>query len=145
MPWWGGVTVGAMLLGAEMFLIDAQFYLVFFGVAAVIVGLLGLGGVAWPEWAQWLTFAALAIVSMLAFRKRLYQKLRHPGGKVDERLTVGDRVRVPERLEPGATTRVDYRGTTWTAQNDGDAAIEAGAEAQIIDVSRLTLRVRRPG
>jgi membrane protein implicated in regulation of membrane protease activity len=134
-----------MLLGAEMFLIDAQFYLVFFGVAAVIVGLVGLGGVSWPEWAQWLTFAVLSIASMVAFRKRLYQKLRRPGGEIDERLTVGDRVRVTDRVEPGATTRVDYRGTTWTALNDGDTPLEAGAEAQIVDVSRLTLRLRRPG
>ena len=34
MPWWGWITIGAILLGSEMLLIDAQFYLVFLGLAA---------------------------------------------------------------------------------------------------------------
>jgi membrane protein implicated in regulation of membrane protease activity len=144
MPWWGWVTVGALLLGAEMFLIDAQFYLVFLGVAAAVVGLLGLFGVGLPEWAQWLLFAALSIVSMLTFRKRLYALIRRQGGQMDQRLTVGDRLTVAERIEPGATTRVDYRGTSWTARNEGETVIEAGSEAQIVEVDRLTLHLRRP-
>ena len=49
MPWWGWLVVGALLLGVEMFVIDAQFYLVFLGVAAALVGLLGLAGIACPS------------------------------------------------------------------------------------------------
>ena len=60
MPWWGWLVLGIGLLGVEMFVIDAQFYLVFLGVSAAIVGLLGLAGVPMPEWPQWLVFAALA-------------------------------------------------------------------------------------
>ena len=33
MPWWGWIVVGAVLLGAELLLIDAEFYFVFLGVA----------------------------------------------------------------------------------------------------------------
>ncbi len=145
MPWWGWMIVGAALLGAEMFVIDAQFYLVFLGVAAAMVGLAGLTGLAMPEWTQWLVFAALSIFSMLAFRRRLYAKLRRPGGNVDERLTLGDRVRLPDGLAPGATGRVDYRGTTWSARNTGEVAIGAGDEAEIVEIDRLTLKVRRAG
>jgi membrane protein implicated in regulation of membrane protease activity len=72
------MIVGATLLGAEMFVVDAQFYLVFFGIAAALVGLAGLAGLAMPDWAQWLAFAVLAVVSMLAFRRRLYGLLRRP-------------------------------------------------------------------
>jgi membrane protein implicated in regulation of membrane protease activity len=144
MPWWGWMIVGAILLGAEMFVVDAQFYLVFLGVAAALVGLAGLAGVVLPDWVQWLAFAVLAVVSMLAFRQRLYERLRRPGGVIDERLTPGDKLRIPATLAPGESCRVDYRGTSWTARNDGEAAIESGTEAEIIDVSRLTLRVRRP-
>ena len=145
MPWWGWMIVGATLLGAEMFVVDAQFYLVFLGIAAAVVGLAGLAGMGLPDWAQWLVFAALSIVSMVAFRRRLYERLRRPGGSVDERLTRGDRVRIPGRLAPGDTCRVDYRGTSWSARNTGDAAIEAGEDAEIVDVDRLTLQVRRSG
>jgi membrane protein implicated in regulation of membrane protease activity len=145
MPWWGWMIVGAALLGAEMFVIDAQFYLVFFGIAAAVVGLAGLAGMALPDWVQWLAFAVLSIVSMLAFRQRFYEKLRRPGGQLDERLTLGDRIRLPARLSPGDTCRVDYRGSSWSASNIGDTAIESGGDAEIVAVDRLTLRVRRPG
>jgi len=145
MPWWGWIIVGAVLLGAEMFVIDAQFYLVFLGIAAALVGLAGLAGVALPEWAQWLAFAVLSIVSMLAFRRRLYAKLRRPGGEVDERLTLGDRIRLPAGLASGETGRVDYRGTSWSARNTGEAAIAPGEEAEIVEVDRFTLKVRRVG
>lgn len=139
MPWWGWLIVGIGLLGVEMFLIDAQFYLVFLGASAAIVGLIGLAGVALPEWAEWLTFAALAVGSMIAFRRRVYELVRGKAGPVQERVTAGDRVRVPTRLEPGQSCRVDYRGSSWTARNDGSNAIEAGSEARISRVEDLTL------
>ena len=142
MPWWAWLVLGIGLLGVEMFVIDAQFYLVFIGLSAAVVGLLGLAGVHLPNWTQWLVFSALAIVAMLAFRRRLYEMVRNRSGRVDERLTVGDRVVVPARLEPGQSGRVDYRGTSWTARNTGSEPIEAGREAVISAVDGLTLHVK---
>jgi hypothetical protein len=142
MPWWAWIVLGIGLLGVEMFIIDAQFYLVFIGLSAALVGLLGLFGIGLPEWAQWLMFAALALVAMVTFRRRIYERVRGRGGQVDERLTVGDRVLVPMRLEPGQTGRVEYRGSSWTARNGGGQPIEAGREAVIDHVDGLTLFVR---
>lgn len=142
MPWWGWLIAGIALLAVEMFVIDAQFYLVFVGVAAAITGLLGLAGVAMPDWMQWLVFAVLSLVAMFTFRRRLYEMLRSGSGQVQERVTTGDRVVVPTRLEPGQSTRVEYRGTQWTARNVDRQAIEAGAEAQISHVDDLTLHVK---
>ena len=51
MPWWAWLVLGIALLGVEMFVIDAQFYLVFIGLSAAVVGLLGLVGVGLPAWA----------------------------------------------------------------------------------------------
>jgi membrane protein implicated in regulation of membrane protease activity len=79
---------------------------------------------------------------MVGFRKRLYEQVRGNAGHVDERLTVGDRVVITARLEPGQSGRVDYRGTSWTARNTGTAAIEAGREAVIAEVDGLTLHVK---
>ena len=42
MTWWAWMILGAVLFGAELFAIDAQFYLVFLGVSAAIVGLVAL-------------------------------------------------------------------------------------------------------
>jgi membrane protein implicated in regulation of membrane protease activity len=142
MPWWSWLVLGIGFLGVEMFVIDAQFYLVFIGLSAAVVGLLGLVGVDLPQWAQWLVFSALALVAMVAFRRRLYELVRNRSGHVEERLTVGDRVVIPSRLEPGQSGRVDYRGTTWTARNTGAAAIDAGREAVIAEVDGLTLHVK---
>ncbi|MGH8131602.1 MAG: NfeD family protein [Steroidobacteraceae bacterium] len=142
MPWWAWLVLGIGLLGVEMFVIDAQFYLVFIGLSAAVLGLLGLVGVALPHWAQWLIFSALAIVAMLGFRRRLYELVRNRSGRVDERLTVGDRVMIPARLEPGQSGRVEYRGSSWTARNTGSQAIEAGREAVIAQVDGLTLHVK---
>ncbi len=95
-----------------------------------------------PQWAQWLVFSALAVVAMFTFRRRLYEMVRNRGGHVDERLTVGDRVVVADRLEPGQSGRVDYRGTSWSARNIGEAPIEAGREVIISQVDGLTLHVK---
>jgi membrane protein implicated in regulation of membrane protease activity len=136
------MVLGIGLLGVEMFVIDAQFYLVFIGLSAALVGLLGLFGVDLPGWAQWLVFSALAIAAMLSFRRRLYELVRTRSGHVEERLTVGDRVRLESRLEPGESGRVEYRGSSWTARNEGASAIEAGREAVIARVDGLTLHVK---
>ena len=142
MPLWGWLVVGVGLLCIEMFLIDAQFYLVFIGVAAVIVGLIGLGGIAMPLWLQWLLFALLSVIAMVAFRARVYAVVRGRTGHVDERVTHGDRVVVPARLTPDETCRVEYRGSTWTARNVDEVVIEAGKEAAIVRVEGLTLHLK---
>ena len=140
MPWWGWFVMGAVLLGTEMFVIDAQFYLVFFGIAAALVGLLGLG-IEISESMQWLIFALLSIVAMVAFRRRIYQKIRKPAGEVEEPLRLGDRVVLPAPLEPGQSCRVDYRGSSWTARNIDSMALSG--EVEIVKVDGLTLHVGR--
>jgi membrane protein implicated in regulation of membrane protease activity len=142
MQWWGWLILGAVLLSAEMFVLDAQFYLVFLGVSAALVGLGGLMGISMPEWAEWLAFAVFSLITMVAFRQRLYALVRNRTGVVEERLTLGDRVTVPIRLEAGQTCRVDHRGSTWTARNADRQVIEAGSEAVIVQVEGLTLHIK---
>ena len=68
MPWWGWVTVGALLLAAEMTIVDLEFYLVFLGASAFLVGMPGLAGLPLPYWLQWIVFAFLSIASLVFFR-----------------------------------------------------------------------------
>ena len=141
MTWWGWCVVGALLLAAELFAVDAQFYLIFIGAGALVVGFLGLIGVDLPGWAQWMTFAVLSIVAMLTVRRQLYEKLRRrPLGKVDS--DIAQLVLIPEQLAPGKSLRVEYRGAGWTALNVGDRPIPAGEEVRIEGIEGLTLRVR---
>ena len=141
MSWWGWCIIGTLRLAAELFAVDAQFYLIFLGVGAVVVGLMGLVGIVLPNWAQYMVFAALSIAAMLTVRRTMYEKLRGSiAGKVDT--DVAQRVLIPEALAPGKSMRVEYRGSGWTALNVGDRAIPAGEEVRIEAVDGLTLRVR---
>ena len=79
MTWWAWMILGAVLLGAELFAVDAQFYLVFLGVSAAVVGLATLFGITMPEWGQWLMFAIVSVIFFVTFRKALYEKLRSGG------------------------------------------------------------------
>jgi membrane protein implicated in regulation of membrane protease activity len=140
MIWWKWFVIGMLLLGIELFAIDAQFFLIFIGAAAIVVGVVGMLGIALPAWLQWVLFAALAVAAMLTMRKQIYAKLRKQPGKVDG--DVHQLVRIPDELAPGQSTRVEYRGTAWTALNIGKNAIPAGQQVRIESVDGLTLHVR---
>jgi membrane protein implicated in regulation of membrane protease activity len=142
MPWWGWLVIGIGLLGVEMFVIDVQFYLVFIGASAAIVGLIGMSGLALPDWSQWLVFAALSVATMVTFRRRIYDLVRNRSGHVEQRLTLGDKVTVPALLEPSQSCRVEYRGSSWTARNIDVQSIPAGSEAVITNIDGLTLHVK---
>jgi len=141
MLWWHWMILGAVILGAELFAIDAQFYLVFLGISAAVVGLAELFGLALPEWGQWTAFATLSLISFFTFRKTLYEKIRG-GGSTDYRETIaGETVNIQEDLAAGSESRTEFRGTKWTVRNTGAAVIPAGARARVVKVDGLTLHV----
>ncbi|MEQ9564075.1 MAG: NfeD family protein [Woeseiaceae bacterium] len=140
MTWWAWMILGALLFGAELVAIDAQFYLVFIGLSAAIVGLLGLAGVTMPEWAQWLVFASLSLVSMFTFRRSLYDRIR--GGAPGFRDGVeGDFIVIPQELAAGSQARANFRGSDWTVVNDSANVIAAGQRVKILRSEGLTLYV----
>lgn len=49
MTWWAWMILGAVFLSIELFAVEAQFYLVFLGVSAALVGLLALFGRNFPR------------------------------------------------------------------------------------------------
>ena len=140
MTWWGWMILGAVLLGAELFAVDAQFYLVFLGVSAVVVGLASLFGIVMPEWGQWLTFAIVALLFFVTFRKALYNKIRGGGQGFADTISGGS-VTVTDEVLPGADGRAKYRGSEWTIRNVGERAISSGARAKVVQVDGLTLHV----
>jgi membrane protein implicated in regulation of membrane protease activity len=141
MMWWGWMVLGALLLSAELFAVDAQFYLVFLGVSAALVGVLALAGIELPEWGQWALFAVLALISFVTFRKSLYEKLRGGAAGFRESLA-GEEITVPAYLPVGGEGRIELNGSQWTARNVGDQPIEAGRKANVVAVDGVTLRVK---
>lgn len=93
------------------------------------------------QWWQWLAFAILAVIAMVAFRKRAYRYLRKPVDFVPDALTIGDHVQLPQSLLPGDTCRVEYRGTSWSARNIDQQSLSG--EVVITRIEGLTLLVRQ--
>ena len=140
MLWWQWMIVGGVLLGAELFFVDIQFYLVFIGLSALLVGVAGALGIDMSLAMQWIAFGALALITMVMFRRRLYEKIRGNVEGFRESLA-GESVSVDTDIEPGAETRLDYRGSKWTARNVGNARISGGSRARVVKSEGLTLHI----
>lgn len=141
MPWWGWISIGALMLAAEMAFVDAEFYLVFLGVSALLVGGVELSGTTLPVWGQWLLFAGLAAGSLVFFRNRVYGAMHPPAdGPVQEGVT-GDVAVAQGAIGPNADGAVDLRGARWNAHNVGPSTIEAGARCKVVRSEGLTLHV----
>ena len=141
MIWWQWVVVGVLLLGSELVVVDAGFYLVFLGVAALCMGGLGLVPVPLSISTQWILFATLALVGTVFFRQRFYERIRGEMPQLGEGVT-GEVAVATETIEPGRVGRVELRGSEWTAENVGDRAIPAGARTRVERLDGLTVSVR---
>ena len=140
MPWWAWLTAGIVLMVIELAAVDAAFYLVFLGAAAVLVGIAVFGDPGLPIWGQWALYGVLAVASMVFFRRKLYDRLRG-GAQGFDNSTVGEIVEVAEEVPAGGRTRVAMRGTQWTATNVGTMAMDAGAQARVVAVSGATVDI----
>lgn len=140
MPWWGWIILGAILLGSELMVVDAGFYLVIVGIAAAITGLVELTGIGLAPWMQWLLFSVIALVLMMFFRKQFYDKLR--GGGVGYKSGPEGQTTILEQpLEPGERGRLSLRGTDWTVVNESDVTLAKGSTVRISGVEGLTLKL----
>lgn len=140
MPWWGWMVIGTILFGAELAVVEAEFFLVFLGASAFVTGVAAFFAPTLPFSVQLIAFATISIVSMVFFRKRVYAKLRPAVADLPHDMA-GDRVLIPRALAPGESCRIEYRGTVWTARNEGASAIAAGAQARILGTQGITVQV----
>ena len=142
MGWWIWILGGLALLALEI-VIPGGIIFLFFGVAALIVGVLVALGLGGPLWFQWLLFSVLSIVSMLTLRRPILRRLQI---NLDETDTIdnfrGERVRVAEELQPGAEGKGEFRGTHWTVENVGDTVLAADSSAIVERVEGLRLFIR---
>jgi membrane protein implicated in regulation of membrane protease activity len=56
----------------------------------------------------------------------------------------GETAIVLDDLAPGAVGKAELRGTSWTAQNAGAAALSRGQRCRVVRVEGLTLFIRPP-
>ena len=139
MIWWYWMILGLALLGAEM-TTPGGFYILFFGLSALVVGTLTGLQVVQADWLQWLLFSVIAVGSLLLFRGPLLAMLGNKRiGQLDVDSMIGE-VAIPlEAIAAGATGKAELRGTTWTAKNVGVTAFSKGQQGKVTRVDGLTI------
>jgi membrane protein implicated in regulation of membrane protease activity len=139
MIWWYWIFLGLALAGAEM-LSPGGFYLLFFGIASIIVGALAGMEVVTAAWLQWLLFSGLAVLSLLLLRGPLLRMAQsQPAQEMDS--MVGETAVLREELQPGRTGKAELRGSTWSARNIGTVPLSSGQRAKVAKVEGLTIFV----
>ena len=139
MIWWYWMLLGFLLLGAEM-ITPGGFYILFFGLAALVMGGLSGVGLVQAEWLQWLLFSGLAVLSLLVFRGPLLAWIKTQEVETPAVDSMGGETAIPlEDLAPGDTGKAELRGTTWTAHNAGPALLKKHQRCKVERVEGLTL------
>jgi len=142
MTWWLWIVLGIALLAAEM-LTPGGFFIIFFGVAALLVGVLMSVDLAGPPVVQWLLFSGLSVGSLLLFRRRLLELFSAPTATLGDIDTLRDEVAFASaELAPGAIGKAELRGTPWTVKNVGDQPLRAGQRCRVAGKDGLMLFVR---
>ena len=134
--WWHWLVLGLVLVVSEL-ATPGGFYIVFFGVGALVVGVLAGFDMAGPVWTQLLLFSFISIMSIVLFRRRLLRMFQTETQAPTPDQLVGQVAVAVEDLAPGAMGRVELRGAAWSARND--ATIRGAV------VSQSSNRARVPG
>lgn len=140
MTWWYWLLLGLALAGAEL-IAPGGFYLLFFGLAALVVGALVGSGVVLAAWMEWLLFSVLAVVSLVLLRGPLIRMTKtSPTHAVDT--MVGETALLLDDLPSGQTGKAELRGSTWSARHEGTSSLVRGQRVVVTKVDGLMLWVR---
>ncbi|MDX2150679.1 MAG: NfeD family protein [Bryobacteraceae bacterium] len=138
MSWWVWVLFGFALLLAEL-LTPGGFYLLFFGVGAMAVGVtlwfLPLGITL-----QVLLFGCLSLGTLAVFRRRLVAMRETNMPRVDH--LADETAFALDDIPAGAYGKAELRGSSWNAWNVGDQPVQRQQRCRVEKVDGLTLWIR---
>ena len=138
MYWWLWLVLGLIFVGLEV-LTPGGFYVLFFGIGALVVG--SLTGFGWggPIWFQWLLFSAISLLSLLCFRPHLVRATRSKERPDPIDTLEGETALLTDDLAPDAVGKAELRGTTWTVRNGDQRLLVRGQRCRVSRVDGLTL------
>jgi membrane protein implicated in regulation of membrane protease activity len=140
MAWWIWILCGLLLLLAEI-VTPGGFYFIFFGIGAVVVGVLAGFEAAGPLWFQFILFSVLSVVALWFFREKLLQLTRAaPRHKIDS--LIGEIAVAVDAIAINSIGKAEMRGTSWNARNVGNKPLAPGERAKVERVEGLTIFVR---
>jgi membrane protein implicated in regulation of membrane protease activity len=129
-----------VLLLAEV-VTPGGFYIIFFGVGAIVVGVLAGMNVAGPLWFQFILFSLISILALWLFRDKLLRLTQAiPPRNVDS--FIGESCVAAEDIAVNAFGKAELRGTSWTARNIGANPLARGERCTVERVEGLTIFVR---
>ena len=138
--WWHWLVLGLVLVVAEM-AAAGGFYIIFFGIGALIVGGLAAFGLAGPVWMQILLFSLISVASLALFRNRMLKSFQpDPQAPLVDAL-VGEVAVAIDDVSPGAIGKVELRGASWTARNVAGVTVARGARCRVTRVDGLMLHI----
>lgn len=142
MTWWLWAFLGLFLLGSEI-VTPGGFYMLFFGIGALVVGaLVGLGMIQ-SEWMSWLLFSVFSVASLVLLRPPLRRLMTADRGNASSVDTMGGETAIVlDDLPPGATGKAECRGSTWNAHNAGDKPLLKGQRSLVDRVDGITLWIK---
>ena len=141
MIWWYWLLLGLLLLGAEM-MTPGGFYILFFGLAALVVGAIAWLELVPGESAQWLLFSGMAVAFLLLFRGPLLARINASEMKHPDVDSMMGEIAIPvNALAAGAVGKVELRGTTWSARNTGPSPLTKGQRSKVTGMDGLTLLI----
>jgi len=141
MDWWLWMLLGLALLAVEM-LTPGGFYVLFFGVGALVVGALTVGGVGGGPALQWLLFSLLSVASLWLFRSRLVAAFGSPPGAGEVDSLLREVAVLQQDLPPNGIGKAELRGSTWTVRNGDSRELRRGERCRVERVDGLTLWLR---
>jgi inner membrane protein len=145
MLWWHWLVLGLLLAGLEL-ATPGGFYLLFFGVGALLVGVLDMLGLSGPPWVQWLLFSIASVGALLLFRDPLLRYMReHSRTQAPVDALTDETATTLEDIAPGEIGRAELRGTAWSARNVGQTMLMKGQRCAVQRVDGLTLNVQPEG
>ena len=141
MLWWYWIILGLTLVALEL-ATPGGFFVIFFAVAAIVVGSLVLTGLVEMAWLQWLLFTVLALVGLGLFRQPLIGRMGM-GGSTEMDTLVGEVAVTTSAIQPGEHGRAELRGASWSARNVDTKALVTGQRCRVVAVHGLTLDLRQ--
>lgn len=142
--WWHWLALGLVLVALEL-AAAGGFYILFFGVAAILISALSLVGLAGPVWVQLLLFSILSVMSLQFFRSPFLRWMKLDRASPDIDSLVGETGVTLDDIAAGQIGRAELRGTVWTARNVGAEPLPKGRRCVVAAVERLTLQIKPEG
>lgn len=141
---WHWLVLGLLLVLTEL-ATPGGFFVIFFGVSALIVGALAKLGMAGPVWTQLLLFSVLSIILLVLFRSRLLKAIQNDPQRPEVDALVGEIGQVEVPIAAGEIGKIEVRGAAWSARNTTSSTLGRGTRCRVLRVDGLMLDIEPEG